>query len=240
MGVCFRLVLAAWPRGGKIPKEHLRRLSGVFDDALWTMLWPAIADLWPETEDGKCVYWPGMPEAVARAQAARSAAQARGRRRWEARDQQGDGQGDQQGDGQETPDSGLRTLGNEHRTPNTEPSRSPGGDRAAGGYSDSFVRFWNAWPKKAKKADAWRVWRSKHCDQHLDAILSALAWQTKSGKWTAGYVPNPDAYLRGECWEDEPSSYDRKGNGTPARDIRVGRFGAEECKHGPQTGVVTT
>jgi hypothetical protein len=115
--------------------------------------------------------------------------------------------------------------------------RSPGGDHAGGGYSDSFVRFWSAWPKKVAKEGAWNVWRTKHCEAHVDAILSALAWQTTSGKWTADggqYIPHPDKYLRGKLWEDAPNAYTAK----PTRDISVGNTRAEEMDHSGPIGEV--
>jgi hypothetical protein len=89
-------------------------------------------------------------------------------------------------------------------------------------YSESFVRFWAMWPKKVKKEDSWLVWRTKRCEQHLDAILLALAWQVKSAKWTeAGgkYITYPDKYLRGKLWQDDPSGYTsattRRADGKP-------------------------
>lgn len=225
MGVCARLWLAAWPRGGRIPRVHVRRLSGVVDEALWAMIWPAISDLWPVSDDGQHVYWPGMPEAVERARTARAAAVAKARRRWghDAGQDAGHdaGQDAQKDAGLMPPDSGLRTPETEHQTPDTDLSRSPRGDRAGTGYSDSFLRFWAAWPKKVAKEGAWKVWQAKRCDAHLEAIVSALTWQTTSAKWTEAsgqYIPHPDKYLRGRLWDDDPAAYARKS--TPARDVR--------------------
>lgn len=85
---------------------------------------------------------------------------------------------------------------------------------------DSFERFWSAWPKRVKRLDASKVWRAKRCDLHLETILAALAWQVKSAKWTADgcqYIPNPDTYLRGKLWEDDPSAYAGKGARDPKK-----------------------
>jgi hypothetical protein len=113
----------------------------------------------------------------------------------------------------------------EDSKPEAEKAKKPGKT-----YSDSFLRFWAAWPKRVKKEGAWQVWRTKRCEQDLDAILTALAWQVKSAEWTKDggqYIPDPPKYLRGELWEDDPSVYAHKG----ARDVRVGHYCAEDADH---------
>jgi hypothetical protein len=109
-------------------------------------------------------------------------------------------------------------------------------------YSPSFLRFWDAWPKKVKKEDAWKTWRKQHCTEWLEAILAALAWQVKSGKWTEDggqYIPHPDKYLRGKLWADDPSAYQRNGKpGNGKSDIRVGHVRAEDYDHSGPTGEV--
>lgn len=67
-----------------------------------------------------------------------------------------------------------------------------------------FDHFWAHYPKKVGKLDAARVWRKLH--PSLELVLAALAWQTVSRQWRAGYVPNPSTYLWQGRWMDEPES----------------------------------
>jgi len=75
------------------------------------------------------------------------------------------------------------------------------------GYSSDFSAFWEAYPKKTGKGEAWKTWqRSKPL---LSVVLEALAWQTASDQWNRDggrYRPNPATYLNQRRWEDEPSS----------------------------------
>jgi uncharacterized protein YdaU (DUF1376 family) len=249
-GSHIRLCEAAWMRGGHLPAEPARlcRLAGAAPGD-WPSIWAAIAPLWTASGDGTIYHAPTLAQ-IDRARAAKASLSERGKKGREAQlagakptpaqPDASNGPATAQPDAGH-PNSELRTPISGDRTPNTEhldPSWPPGGDRVSGGYSDSFVRFWTGWPKKVKKEGAWRVWRSQRCEAHLDAILSALAWQNTSPKWMdhgGQYIPHPDKYLRGKLWEDEPGGYTST---TPARDVRFGRVGAEEIHHSATTGEV--
>lgn len=49
-----------------------------------------------------------------------------------------------------------------------------------------------------------------HADRDLlDAVLTALEWQTRMEAWQRDggrYVPNPATWLNGRRWEDEPQA----------------------------------
>lgn len=72
---------------------------------------------------------------------------------------------------------------------------------------ESFMSFYNAYPRKDARADAWKAWKEKKPD--LNAVLEALSWQCKQEQWgirvegKLKYVPMPASYLRGERWLDE-------------------------------------
>jgi len=68
---------------------------------------------------------------------------------------------------------------------------------------DAFDQFWASYPRREAKKDAKKAWAQAHGDKHIDAILSALAWQRRTDSWVRGFVPYAATYLRGERWEDE-------------------------------------
>ena len=76
------------------------------------------------------------------------------------------------------------------------------------GESELFDEFWVAYPKHVAKKSARRAWDKLHADRDLlDALLTALEWQTRMEAWQRDggrYVPNPATWLNGRRWEDEP------------------------------------
>lgn len=67
-----------------------------------------------------------------------------------------------------------------------------------------FDQFWNAYPNKTGKQAVIKKWKIKKPD--IDVVLKALSWQTKSKKWTDGFIPNPLTYVNQSLWEDEQVS----------------------------------
>jgi hypothetical protein len=68
--------------------------------------------------------------------------------------------------------------------------------------SESFSKFWAAYPRKVAKGAALRAWPG---DEHLPAILTAIGWQAKT--WTdPKFIPHPATWLNGRRWEDEKPS----------------------------------
>lgn len=78
------------------------------------------------------------------------------------------------------------------------------------GESELFDEFWAAYPKHVAKKPARRAWDKLHADRDLlDALLTALEWQTRTEAWQRDggrYVPNPATWLNGRRWEDEPQA----------------------------------
>jgi len=71
-------------------------------------------------------------------------------------------------------------------------------------YTDSFIAFWQAYPKKKSKGDAFKAWKQQK--PNLDDVLAALKWQVKQTDWLKDggqFVPYPGTYIRARGWEDE-------------------------------------
>lgn len=78
--------------------------------------------------------------------------------------------------------------------------------RVTGLYTDDFLTFWEAYPRKVKKLAAALSWSNQA--PGLQTVLAALKWQTRSPEWLAeggAYVPHPTTYLNQRRWEDEPN-----------------------------------
>lgn len=84
------------------------------------------------------------------------------------------------------------------------PPKSPKGD----GYTEDFLKFWNAYPNKQKKGDAFKAWKKLKPSQELVAeILSAVEKAKGSREWQKNngeFIPHPSSWLNGRRWEDQP------------------------------------
>ena len=73
------------------------------------------------------------------------------------------------------------------------------------GESESFLRFWEAYPRKMDRARAWSAWEQLCPDEGLTAvIMTAVQEQSRSAQWRqeAGrYIPSPEKWLKNRRWE---------------------------------------
>jgi hypothetical protein len=68
---------------------------------------------------------------------------------------------------------------------------------------DSFVRFWDAYPRHEAKKDAFKAWTQLKPDAALlDRILENL--RTRTWPNLQKHIPLPASYLRGYRWTDSP------------------------------------
>jgi hypothetical protein len=71
-----------------------------------------------------------------------------------------------------------------------------------------FDHFWAMYPRKVGKDAAWKAWQKRRPDADgLEAILAALAWQSRSSDWLRDggqFIPNPATWLNQARWQDEP------------------------------------
>jgi len=100
--------------------------------------------------------------------------------------------------------SGNREKEKEKEKEKEHPPKSPAGDEGL------FERFWEAYPKKASKADAVKAFKKLKVDEALLAeMLAALDWQRVSDGWTRDggkYIPYPATWLNRRRWEDMPEA----------------------------------
>jgi hypothetical protein len=70
-----------------------------------------------------------------------------------------------------------------------------------------FSQFWEAYPKKTAKAEAWKVWKKLNPSGELtNQILRHIDDRISSGEWALvnkQYIVNPASFLRNERWTDE-------------------------------------
>ena len=75
-------------------------------------------------------------------------------------------------------------------------------------YTQDFLAFWNAYPRRVKKSGAFAAWKNARID--IETVLAALAWQTKTPDWQRDggtFIPHPTTYLNQRRWEDEEMTY---------------------------------
>lgn len=82
-------------------------------------------------------------------------------------------------------------------------------------YDALFVGFWNAYPRKKSKGQAWKSWQRLKPDHDLNAsILAGLSRAIASSDWkreNGRFIPHPATWLNARGWEDEADQ--RKASG---------------------------
>lgn len=89
-------------------------------------------------------------------------------------------------------------------------------------YETDFLTFWNAYPKKAKKPNAYREWKKLGSKRPSIAALTACIQKQATWRpWIEGYIPDPERWLKNERWLDEPPPAGGNGNGKGIRTSRT-------------------
>lgn len=80
-----------------------------------------------------------------------------------------------------------------------------------------FDAFWECWPKKQDKQDAFRAWM-KIPPSEYPAIMAGLEKWQKSDQWTRGVIPHASTWLSKKRWQDEdvPEKGTSSGNHSAA------------------------
>lgn len=87
----------------------------------------------------------------------------------------------------------------------SESAREESGDPI---YKDSnFITFWNLYPKKTGKGDAWKSWQKlKVSDTLAKRIFASVEAHTKTRQWKnedGRFIPNPATFLNQRRFDDE-------------------------------------
>lgn len=86
-----------------------------------------------------------------------------------------------------------------------EPAEPPEQEKPA----NDFERFWEAYPKKVRKAAARRSWKAIKPDEDLtQTILKAIELAKASPQWTKSggrFIPDPSRWIEEKRWEDQLS-----------------------------------
>lgn len=102
--------------------------------------------------------------------------------------------------------------------PNPNPNPNPSNNNTIGQpakasrpkepYSDLFfVKFWETYPRKEKKLNAWKAWEKLKVDKDLSGtIIHALEAWKKCDQWQdVKFIPHPATFLNARQWEDVPT-----------------------------------
>mgnify|MGYP003339921917 CR=1 FL=1 len=71
-------------------------------------------------------------------------------------------------------------------------------------YMPEFEEFWQLYPQKTGKGEAYKSWKKIKPDSKLRELISNAVGKYKlSKKVKEGFVKNPATWLNQRCWEDE-------------------------------------
>lgn len=90
--------------------------------------------------------------------------------------------------------AGAPASGAADETPATAPSPA---------YSEDFLAFWAAYPRKVGKGAAWKAWRQEKPGR--DACLAAVEAARSTEQWTrerGRFIPHPATWIRQRRFED--------------------------------------
>ncbi len=102
------------------------------------------------------------------------------------------------------------------------PSSSPPSKKeppASPAYAEDFERFWNAYPRKIGKGDAFTAWR-KNGHPGIEALESVLARARSTPKWieeNGRFIPKPATWLNQKRWDDEYITVDDEREAAEAK-----------------------
>lgn len=66
-----------------------------------------------------------------------------------------------------------------------------------------FHQFWEAYPVKEAKKEAFKAWQKARDRPALSVIVSAIELAKAGRKWREGYIPRPATWINRGSWDDE-------------------------------------
>jgi hypothetical protein len=73
-------------------------------------------------------------------------------------------------------------------------------------YTESFAKFWEAYPNKTAKGDAFKAWQKIKSRPAVEILLAAVEKQKSCSQWkrdSGQFIPHPSTWLNQRRWEDE-------------------------------------
>lgn len=73
-------------------------------------------------------------------------------------------------------------------------------------YTPGFLRFWGVYPRKIKKAEAFKVWTRDGLEDLEERIIDVVEQYLESSQWTENegrFIPHPSTFLNQRRYEDE-------------------------------------
>ncbi len=141
----------------------------------------------------------------------------------------------------------VSTGTREHGEQGNKGNEGAGSASAPVPASDSFDRFWDAYPARCPrrdKAQARKAWEKS--PPPIDAVLAALAWQDRQPDWLKDggqFIPAPAVWLNQRRWEREPPAEAARGPSRPlsSLDRLVRRVDEQKAaaKANASAGVIT-
>lgn len=184
---------------GVVPWYVLDEL-GVSPEAIH---WLCTVGLWLRDGDASiafhdwCDYQPTKADLQAKHDAKVAAGQAGGRASGEARRSKREANAKQ---------SASRTEANANPEPEPEPIKDyvqPAVERKP--YTDDFESFWEAYPRRQQKGDAFKAWEQLRKKKLLPEVSYLIAAAESYGRNVTDmqYTKLPAGWLRSHAWEDE-------------------------------------
>lgn len=89
--------------------------------------------------------------------------------------------------------------------------------------TELFAQFWEAYPKKRSKDDAFKAFKSRKPNPVLvGEMIAAVQLMKDSGEWASDriqYIPYPATWLRAGGWKDEVSPHKKEPEGKRWRQL---------------------
>ncbi len=107
----------------------------------------------------------------------------------------------------------IDTLSPEHRSGNdTKPSDEKKSSKQKQSqkkttYSEDFLQFWTAYPRKVGKGDAWKEYQKVKSElPPIGELVSIVERHAETEQWTKDggqFIPHPSRWFKQRRWEDE-------------------------------------
>ena len=99
----------------------------------------------------------------------------------------------------------IQSESNTNPNPNPNPNPTTG---VSDDYTDDFELFWNVYPKKVGKKDAFNAF--KKAKQPIQLLIHAVQEQMQTDQWqkeNGRFIPNPSTWLNQGRWDDQVVKY---------------------------------